>query len=57
MAASFTESILPLLIGNVFNEFVFGLGVRAPQAREVTLKDGGIDEMRFFNTALSRCLK
>ncbi len=46
-----TESILPRLIGAVFNEFV-GLEF-GRRFREVTLKDGGIDEIRFFNKALT----
>ena len=38
-------------IGAVFNEFV---GVEfGRRFREVTLKDGGIDEIRFFNKALT----
>jgi hypothetical protein len=46
-----TESILPRLIGAVFNRFV-GLEF-GRRFREVTLKDGGIDELRFFNKALT----
>jgi Protein of unknown function (DUF1553)/Protein of unknown function (DUF1549)/Planctomycete cytochrome C/Concanavalin A-like lectin/glucanases superfamily len=46
-----TESILPRLIGAVFNEFV-GLEF-GRRFREVTLKDGGIDEIRIFNKALT----
>jgi hypothetical protein len=46
-----TESILPRLIGAVFNEFV-GLEF-GRRFREVTLKDGGIDEFRVFNKALT----
>jgi hypothetical protein len=46
-----TESILPRLIGAVFNRFV-GLEF-GRRFREVTLKDGGIDEIRFFNKALT----
>jgi len=46
-----TESILPRLIGAVFNEFV-GLEF-GRRFREVTLKDGGIDELRIFNKELT----
>ncbi len=46
-----TESILPRGYGAVFNEFV---GVEfGRRFREVILKDGGIDELRFFNRALT----
>src|SRR6202011_1164755 len=45
------ESILPRLIGAVFNEFV-GLEF-GRRFREVTLKDGGIDEFRFFTKVLT----
>ena len=47
-----TESILAArLIAAAFNEFV-GLEF-GRRFREVTLKDGGIDELRFFNKALT----
>ena len=46
-----TESSLPRSFTPVFNEFV---GVEfGRRFREVTLKDGGIDEIRFFNRALT----
>jgi mono/diheme cytochrome c family protein len=47
-----TESSLPRSFAPVFNEFV---GVEfGRRFREVTPKDGGIDEIRFFNKALTR---
>ncbi len=46
-----TESSLPRTYGAVFNEFV---GVEfGRRFREVTPKDGAIDEIRFFNRALT----
>ena len=46
-----TESSLPRSFVPVFNEFV---GVEfGRRFREVTMKDGGIDEIRFFNRALT----
>jgi hypothetical protein len=46
-----TESSLPRGFAPAFNEFV---GVEfGRRFREVTLKDGGIDELRFFNKALT----
>ncbi len=46
-----TESSLPRSFASVFNEFV---GVEfGRRFREVTMKDGGIDEVRFFSRALT----
>jgi hypothetical protein len=46
-----TQSSLPRSYASVFNEFV---GVEfGRRFREVTMKDGGIDEVRFFNRALT----
>jgi Protein of unknown function (DUF1553)/Protein of unknown function (DUF1549)/Planctomycete cytochrome C/Concanavalin A-like lectin/glucanases superfamily len=46
-----TESSLPRGFAPAFNEFV---GVEfGRRFREVTLKDGGIDELRFFNKSLT----
>jgi cytochrome c553 len=46
-----TESTLPRTYGAVFNEFV---GVEfGRRFREVTPKDGAIDELRYFNRALT----